>query len=102
MKNQTAFQLPDFGAGDQTRAEHSTTRQLLEQTLLSRLKPLPMRPACLACDGALEADNTFQESIKVCRKCIALYAKVDSVLNERADEKARAARLTRFATEAKI
>jgi hypothetical protein len=83
------FQLPDFGTGDQTRAAQSTTWQLLEETRLSRLKPLPKRPACLACGDALEAENEFQQATRVCRKCINHFAKVGLIFDAYAEQKAR-------------
>ncbi len=84
----TNFRVPDLS--------ESPTRRLLEETRLSQLKPLPKRPACSVCGGFLEADNQFQQSTKICRKCIAHYTKVDAAFNERADEKARAAKMNSF------
>ena len=72
--------------------------KLLEETKLSRLAPLPNRSACSVCDnGRLDKDNEFQQAVKICRKCLAQFAKTASVLDEHADEKARAAKLQRFA-----
>lgn len=64
---------------------------------LSKLKPRPSKISCGACSAAIEADNSFLQSAKVCRTCAGIYAKVNQLLNEKATraaiEKTRAAKL---------
>ncbi len=90
---------------------------LLEQSKLSRLPKLPTRSkfelpdfelssgaataaVCVGCAGRLESDNDFQQSVKVCRKCLVLYAKIDEAIDE-ASKRKRREMLERFAGGAK-
>jgi len=95
---------------------NSTTsrRDLLEQTKLSRLPhrtpfkvpdletgniiPAVIVAVCVGCGGRLESDNDFQQSIKVCRKCLAHYAKNDLAIDE-ASKRKRRELLEKFAAE---
>ncbi len=92
--------------------QFNSRRELLEQAKLSRLPKLPTRPkfelpefelssgaavvVCVGCGGRLEGGNDFQQSIKVCRKCLAHYAKIDSAIDE-ASKRKRRELLERFA-----
>ncbi len=91
----------------------SARRDLPESVKLSRLPKLADRPtfqlpntaptkaaACIGCGGRLECDNDFQQQIKVCRKCLAHYAKIDAAIEEAAKRK-RLELLERFAAEVK-
>jgi hypothetical protein len=90
---------------------------LLESTKLSRLPKLPTRPkfelpdfelssdtataaVCVGCGGRLESDNDFQQQIKVCRRCLAHYAKIDEAIDE-ASKRKRRELLQKFAGGAK-
>ena len=84
MKNQP-FQLPNF---DHNRGA-SPTRNLLEQTRLSRLPTLPNRSPCENCGGKLNADDEFQSSVKLCRECLRNYANIGIILDRHAERKIR-------------
>ncbi len=105
--NQNKFQIPNFDESPNT-----SRRDLLESTKLSRL---PQRNTftfddapntktvvgvCVGCGGRLDRDDNFQQSIKVCRKCLAHYAKIDLAIDE-ASKRKRRELLEKFATEAK-
>jgi hypothetical protein len=88
-------------------------RNLLEQSKLSRLPKLAERPtfqlpniaptkaaACIGCGGRLDGDDNFQQSVKVCRKCLAHYAKVDAAIDEASKPKRREL-LEKFVAEVK-
>jgi hypothetical protein len=78
-------------------------RDLLESTKLSRLpqrtpfvlpdfdntptKSVAIVAVCAGCNGRLEPENTFQNSIHGCRKCITIYARIDSAIEESANRK---------------
>ena len=111
-RNQNKFQIPNFDESPNT-----SRRDLLESTKLSRLPKLPTRPkfelpefelssvtataaVCVGCGGRLDGDDNFQQSIKVCRKCLAHYAKIDSAIDEASKRKRRKI-LERFAGGAK-
>ncbi len=81
-----------------------TRQSLLESTKLSRLPKLPTRSdfelssgaptrtaviVCVGCGGRLDDDDNFQKSVKVCRKCLAHYAKIDSAIDEASKRKRR-------------
>ena len=82
-----------------------TRQSLLESTKLSRLPKLPTRSkfelpdfelssgaaaiVCVGCAGRLESDNDFQQSVKVCRKCLVHYAKIDEAIDEASKRKRR-------------
>jgi hypothetical protein len=68
------------------------------ETNLSRLPKLSTCPkfelpskavACAGCGGRLDRDDSFQQSVKVCRKCLAHYAKIDTAIDEASKRKRR-------------
>jgi hypothetical protein len=85
---------------------------LIEQSKLSRLPErkqfnLPDMPfpktavsVCVGCGGRLETDNDFQQSVKSCRKCLGIYARLDVAFDESAKRKRREL-LEKFAAEVK-
>ncbi len=91
-------------------------QNLFESTKLSRLPKLSTRSkfelpdfelssgaavvVCVGCGGRLDGDNDFQQSVKVCRKCLAHYAKIDEAIDE-ASKRKRRELLERFAGGAK-
>jgi len=107
MNNNTStrnkFQIPNFDESPNT-----SRRDLLESTKISCLpqrNPFTFDDApntktvvgvCVGCGGRLDGDNDFQQSIKVCRKCLAHYAKIDSAIDE-ASKRKRRELLERFA-----
>lgn len=70
-------------------------RDLLEQTKLSHFLPdlSPSAPTtvgvCAGCGGRLDRDDNFQQSVKVCRKCLVHYAKIDAAIDEASKRKRR-------------
>jgi hypothetical protein len=69
---------------------------------LSRLPKLPARQkfelpskavatasGCAGCGGRVDRDDNFQQSVKVCRKCLAHYAKIDTAIDEASKRKRR-------------
>ncbi|MEJ7862150.1 MAG: hypothetical protein WKF90_11020 [Pyrinomonadaceae bacterium] len=89
MKNIT-YSKPEF----QLKLSDIPTRA----TNLSRLPKLADRPkfklpakaaACAGCGGRLDRDDNFQQSVKVCRKCLAHYAKIDTAIDEASRRKRR-------------
>jgi hypothetical protein len=91
--------------------QFSSRRELLDATKLSRIpqrKPiaLPDSPVsksaavCLGCGGRLDPDDSIQQSVKVCRKCLTQYAVIDAAIDEAARRK-RLEMLERFAAEVK-
>ncbi len=99
MKNiaQTEFQF-----------QRKLTNVPATETRLSRLPKLPPRRAfelptkaavsCAGCGGRLDRDDSFQQSVKVCRKCLAHYAKIDSAIDAASLRKRRQL-IEKFATE---
>lgn len=86
MNNLPNFQFKSNADGDRSR------RELLEQTKLSRLPKFELSTKaadCVGCGGRLETDNDFQQSIKVCRKCLAHYAKIENAIDEASKRKRR-------------
>jgi hypothetical protein len=91
--NQPKFQL-DF---------NQSRRELLEKSKLSRLPELPKQTklgipdfapiqaaaVCVNCGGRLDADDTIQQSVKVCRKCLTQYAVIDRAIDEASKRKRR-------------
>jgi len=102
------FQFKSNADGDRSR------RELLEQSKLSRRPELPDRrqfelpdiaptlasAVCVNCGGRLDADDNIQQSVKVCRKCLAHYAVIDAAIDE-ASRRKRREMLERFAGGAK-
>ncbi|MEJ7862368.1 MAG: hypothetical protein WKF90_12125 [Pyrinomonadaceae bacterium] len=84
------------GAGDRVP---SANRDLLEQSRLSRLperKPFTIPnlsgeplsaavAACLGCGGRLDLFDQVQESIRACRKCLQVYANLDTAFDKKAE-----------------
>lgn len=80
-------------------------RDLLEQTKLSQLperkpfrlpdfdktptNPVAVAAVCADCGGRLDRDDNFQQSIHGCRKCIGIYARIDTTIEESAKRKKR-------------
>lgn len=83
---------------------------LLEQSKLSRLPersrfaPFTQNTAaqaiavCVNCNGRLDADDSIQQSVKVCRKYLTQYAVIDAAINA-ASKRKRQAMLEKFAPE---
>ncbi len=96
----------------QNKFQFYSRRELLESAKLSRLPerksfnlpdiPSQKPPAvsCVGCGGRLDADDKVQQSIKVCRKCLAHYAKIDFAIDE-ASKRKRRGLLEKFAAEVK-
>ncbi len=90
--------------------QFNSRRELLDATKLSRLperKPFTMPDSpvsnaaasgCLACGGRLDADDTIQQSVKVCRKCLTQYAVIDGAIDA-ASKRKRREMLEKFAAE---
>ncbi len=91
-------------------------RSLLEQTKLSRLpertpfrlpdfdnapmKTVAVVAVCAGCGGRIDADDNFLQSIQGCRKCIGIYTRIDSMLDEISKQKTKEL-LEKFAGGAK-
>jgi hypothetical protein len=104
------FQTIDEEA--QLRPSNQSRRELLERTKLSRLPELPNNrrfeipdfapiqaaAVCAGCGGRLDPDDTVQQSVKVCRKCLTQYAVIDAAINQ-ASERKRQAMLEKFIGE---
>jgi len=89
----------------------SARRSLLDSTKLSRLperKPKPFTlpelsdtkaaAGCVNCGGRLDPDDSIQQSVKVCRRCLTQYATIDQAIDE-ASKRKRREMLERFAPE---
>ncbi|MCA1625048.1 MAG: hypothetical protein LC768_14380 [Acidobacteria bacterium] len=119
MKNLTPkqFQLqPKLTDVPVKEAEiYQSRRGLLESTKLSRLPKLADRPkfelpnitqtkpqaaGCLGCGGRLDPFDQVQESIRACRKCLQLYAKIETAFDEKAKRDKRQL-LEKFVAEVK-
>ncbi len=112
--NEINFKLPEFEAeGADSRAPHSSRRDLLEQSKLSRLpqrKPFSFDNApsskpiiaavCAGCGGKLDRDDAIQQRFCGCRKCVAIYGRLDAAADEH-DKRKRRETLERFAAEVK-
>ncbi len=91
-----------------------TRQSLLESTKLSRLperKPfvLPELPptnavavvaVCAGCNGRLDRDDAIQQTFNGCRKCIAIYGRLEAAFDEGAKRKKKEL-LGKFAAEVK-
>jgi hypothetical protein len=79
-------------------------RDLLEQTKLSQLPerkpfnlenvPFPTKTpivvaVCAGCGGRLDTDDAIQNSIHGCRKCIGIYTRIDTAIEESSKRKTR-------------
>ncbi len=72
-------------------------------TLLAQLPKLPERKpfslsasslkepvvVCVGCGGRTDGDDSFQQSVNGCRKCIEIYAKIDAAIIESAERRKR-------------
>ncbi len=104
---------------NKTKLQFNSTpsrRDLLEQSKISRLperppfrlpdfdntptKSVAVVAVCAGCGGRLDRDDNFQQSIHGCRKCIGIYARIDSAIDE-ASKRKRRELLERFAGGAK-
>jgi hypothetical protein len=106
--DQHEYQLPPV-----SRAQNTNLNSWLEKTKLSRrpefkrstLNNIPTEltavvNACVGCNGLLDAQDTTQLSVKVCRKCLIRYAVIDAAIEAESKRK-RQAMLEKFATEVK-
>jgi len=68
------------------------------ETNLSRLPKLSNRPkfelpvkaaGCVGCGGKLDPDDTIQQSVKSCRKCLGIYARVETSFDDASMRKRR-------------
>ncbi len=112
--NKIDFKLPEFSTeGADSRAPHSSRRDLLEQSKLSRLpqrKPFTFDNAptsktavvavCAGCGGKLDRDDAIQQRFCGCRQCVAIYGRLDAAADEH-DKRKRRETLERFAAEVK-
>jgi hypothetical protein len=79
-------------------------RDLLESSKLSRLperKPfvlpefdnMPNKTVvvavCAGCNGRLDRDDNFQQSIQSCRKCIGIYTRIDAAIDAASKRKTK-------------
>jgi hypothetical protein len=89
-------------------AEKISRRELIEKSKLSRLPAFEMpdlvvvaAAACAGCGNRLPAqDSEFQKSIRACRKCLGIYSRIDSAIDDAAKRKRREI-LEKFAAEVK-
>lgn len=101
----------------QNNFQSNSSRELLEQTKLSRLPerprftipdfdntPTPQTPVvvavCAGCGGRIDRDDNFQQSLHGCRKCIGIYTRIDAAIEDSAKRKKREL-LEKFAAEVK-
>lgn len=87
----------------QNNFQFNSRRELLDATKLSRLPERRTKPAtafssCVGCGGRLDADDTIQQSVKVCRKCLVQYATIEAAIDD-ASKRKRREMLERFAPE---
>lgn len=84
-------------------------RNLLDQTRLSRFPvrdsfdfsqvPFPAKSAaleCVGCGGRVDRDDTFQQSVRACRRCLGIYTKLDQAFLEK-EKRERREKLQKFA-----
>ena len=107
--NEINFKLPEFEAeGADSRAPHSTRRDLLEATKLSRLpqrKPFTLegitfpkpKIVCVNCKTGLANETDYLQSIRVCRTCLGIYAVILGAIEE-AEQRRRRETLERFSS----
>jgi hypothetical protein len=89
------------GTGADHSAQNPTTRRL-ELLSLSRLSRRPASVVCGNCQKPVARDFEFGLAVGICRRCLEIYARIDSILNAAGEAKARAARLIQFADKAKV
>jgi len=91
-------------------------RDLLKSTKLSRLperkpfilpdfdntptKSVVVVAVCAGCGGRLDAGDNLQQLIYGCRKCVGIYARIGSAIDEASKRKTKAL-LKKFAAEVK-
>ncbi len=86
MKNNTS---------NQNKFQYNSRRELLEQTKLSRLpqrqpyNPVVVNAVCVGCGGQLERDCDLQQSVRGCRKCMGICARIDAEIEESAKRKTK-------------
>lgn len=76
-----------------------STRQILEQTRLSRLPRTSQSPGatCVNCKMSLGNQSEFSQKHFVCAACLAIYATIDAALNSAVEAKVRTAKIKQFA-----
>lgn len=94
------FSLTETGAEGRARTPNTSRR--LELLELSRLSRRPASAVCANCEKPIARDFDFGQAVRVCRKCLEIYARIEAALNEVAETKARAARLEMFAEKARF
>jgi len=104
------FKLPEFNEeGADQRAPHSSRRDLLESSKLSRLpqrKPFTLegitfpksKIVCVNCKTGLTNETDYLQSIRACRKCLGIYAVILGTIEE-SERLKRRETLERFAAE---
>lgn len=107
--NETNLKLPEFNEeGADSRAPHSSRRDLLESSKLSRL---PRRDnvltfnqlvpvCCVGCAAKIDRDEEIQKAFRGCRKCVAIYGRLDAAYAAN-NERQKREKLERFAGGAK-
>lgn len=94
--NQPNFQPPTF-----TDAENISRREILEKSKLSRLPKLPRRESftyndapkpvvvavCAGCGARLDVDDQIQQTFTGCRRCLAIYSRLDAAFDENSKRK---------------
>jgi hypothetical protein len=95
--------LTDVPATDSELYE--SRRSSVESTKLSQLPKLsgrlkPQVIVCFGCNGRLDLFDQVQESIRACRKCLQVYANLDTAFDEKA-KRDKQELLEKFAAEVK-
>jgi hypothetical protein len=54
--------------------------------------------ACAGCGGRFDPDDPIQKTFAACRKCVGIYGRLDTVIEEKAKRKKREI-LDKFAME---
>lgn len=80
-------------------------QNLLPPTRLSQLPKLserlkPQVVVCCGCGGQLDLFDGAQESLRACRKCLQVYANLDTAFDKKAERKKKEL-LEKFAAEVK-
>jgi hypothetical protein len=93
----------------QHNSQHNSRRELLDQSRLSRIvmpdfDNTPSKTVavcvCAGCGVRLDNDDTLQLKFSGCRKCIAVYGRLDAAREENTKRETREL-LERFAAEVK-